>query len=150
MITILNTSILTNYGRYDYCPLTLEQAKALIADGFVSAIGHKSTAELLTTLLGVSVSMNRVEYRQEPGQSALVFKLKGRPEEGKILTIEEIESIGYEFGLLTKHDEIVTKNTRAYYGSYIYDVVEISGDLVGIEDEPGHVDWIQRRNCVLV
>lgn len=33
---------------------------------------------------------------------AIVFKLKGRPEEGKILTIQEIEEIGYEFGVLIR------------------------------------------------
>ena len=104
MITILNTSILTNYGRYDYCPLTLEQAKANLADGFVSAIGHQSTADLLTTLLGVAVPLNRIQFAQDVGPfgAALVFKLNGRPPEGTILTIPEIEVIGYEFGLLTR------------------------------------------------
>lgn len=102
MITILNTSILTNYGRYDYRQLTLEQAKANLADGFVSAIGHQSTADLLTTLLGVAVPMNRIQFAQDVGGAALVFKLRGRPPEGTILTIAEIEAIGYEFGLLTR------------------------------------------------
>jgi hypothetical protein len=46
--------------------------------------------------------MNRIEYKQELGDIALCFKLKGRPEEGKILTVEEIESIGYEFKVMIK------------------------------------------------
>ena len=41
--------------------------------------------------------MKRIMYTQEVGDIALCFKLKGRPEEGKILTAEEIETIGYEF-----------------------------------------------------
>jgi len=32
----------------------------------------------------------------------LVFKLKGRVPEGKVLSREELEAIGYEFGLLTR------------------------------------------------
>ena len=102
MITILNTSILTNLGTYTYHAITLEQARASIAGGFTSAIGHQSTAELLSSLLGVSVPVNRIQFAQEVGDMALVFKVKGRPSEGKILTIAEIEEIGYEFGLLTR------------------------------------------------
>ena len=47
--------------------------------------------------------MNRIMFEQQEGQKALVFKLLGRPEEGKILTTEEIEQIGYKFQLLIRH-----------------------------------------------
>ena len=46
--------------------------------------------------------MNRQMFAQQPGQQALVFKLNGRPEEGKILSVEEIERIGYKFQLLSR------------------------------------------------
>jgi hypothetical protein len=100
MVTILNTSILTNYGLFSYDPLTLEKSKELISEGFNSAVGHQSTCDILISLLGVEVKLNRVQYSQKTGDIALVFKLKGRPEEGKILTVSEIEEIGYEFGKL--------------------------------------------------
>ena len=103
MITILNTSILTTYGSYFYEPITLTQAKKLIEQGFESAVGHQSTCDILTSLLEVNVPMNRVMYKQDFGDQALIFKLNGRPEEGKILSVEEIKEIGYEFGLLTKN-----------------------------------------------
>jgi len=54
----------------------------------------------LTELLEVPVEMNRINYRQEPGDIAVVFKLNTRPPEGWILTREEIEAIGYSFGFL--------------------------------------------------
>ena len=41
-------------------------------------------------------------FSQDVGQRALVFKLNGRPEEGKILTTEEIEAIEYKFQLLER------------------------------------------------
>lgn len=100
--TILNTSILTNYGSYNYEPLTLEQARELVQEGFDSAVGHQSTCDVLSTLLGVKVPMNRVQYAQNVVDVALVFKLNGRPEEGKILSAQEIEQIGYAFGKLTR------------------------------------------------
>ena len=101
-VTILNTSILTSYGKFTYEPITVESAKKLVQVGFTSAVGHQSTCDILTSLLGVEIPLNRLQYKQETGETALVFKLKGRPEEGKILSVEEIEAIGYEFGTLVK------------------------------------------------
>lgn len=102
MITILNTSILTSFGLYKYEPVKLETIATQLQAGlsYQSAVGHQSTADILTELLGVPVPMNRIEYKQEAGDVALVFKLKGRPEEGQILSCKEIEKIGYEFGAL--------------------------------------------------
>ena len=102
MVTILNTSILTSFGSFNYESLTLEESKALVSEGFESAVGHQSACDILSSLLGKEVKMNRVQYSQKVGDIALVFKLKGRAEEGKILTVAEIEAIGYEFGKLTR------------------------------------------------
>ena len=106
-ITVLNTSILTNFGKYQYSEISLDRAREIAqqANDFnqlVSAVGHQSACDILTKLLGVTIPMNRIEYKQEVGTAALIFKLKGRPEEGKILTVEEIEEIGYNFGLLIR------------------------------------------------
>ena len=102
-VAILNTAILTNVGSYELKDISLEVAKEIIKNNsFISAVGHKSTSEILTNLLDVEVPMNRIEFKQEQNQVALVFKLNGRPEEGKILTKEEIEGIGYKFQVLKK------------------------------------------------
>lgn len=107
-ITLLNSSILTSFGSYVYKPLTLEEARTLIKEfqreGKVieSAIGHRSTADLLTTLLDLPVAVNRVEFKQSVNDAALIFKLKERAPEGKVLSHEELEEIGYEFGLLER------------------------------------------------
>jgi hypothetical protein len=104
-LAILNTSILTTYGQYDYSQISLEEARQLIAakgENIISAVGHQSTAEILTELLGVAVPMNRIQFAQEAGQQALVFKLKSRVPEGVILSRANIEQIGYEFGILTR------------------------------------------------
>lgn len=104
-LALLNTSILTTAGNYTLVDITLEEAKRLVydnVDNLDSAIGHASTAEIMTTLLGVGIPVNRQMFLQDVGQAALVFKLNGRPEEGKILTVEDIEQIGYKFQLLTR------------------------------------------------
>lgn len=105
-LALLNTSILTTAGNYTLTDITLAEARQLASDNngnLDSAIGHASTAEIMTTLLGVDVPVNRQMFQQETAQRALVFKLNGRPEEGKILTAAEIEEIGYKFQLLTRN-----------------------------------------------
>lgn len=104
-LALLNTSILTTAGNYTLEDIPLETAKQLVTDNannLDSAIGHASTAEIMTTLLGVDIPVNRQMFLQAVGQEALVFKLNGRPEEGKILTVDDIERIGYKFQLLTR------------------------------------------------
>lgn len=102
-ITLLNTSILTNYGTFEYFPIELSEAQKLIQENtFESAIGHSSTADILSELLQTKVEVNRVEFCQMVDEIALIFKLRSRPAEGKILTSEEIEAIGYDFGILRR------------------------------------------------
>ena len=102
-IAILNTSIVTTDGTYTLTGITLEQARALVAESPIdSAVGHESTAALLTTLLGVDVPTNRQLFAQQVGQTALVCKLNGRPPEGKVLALEDLETIGYSFKILER------------------------------------------------
>lgn len=104
-LAILNTSIMTSEGVFSLRDISLEEARKLAIDNrdnLLSAVGHQSTADILTTLLGVEIKMNRINFIQEQHQEALVFKLLGRPEEGRILTLSEIEGIGYKFQTLIK------------------------------------------------
>jgi hypothetical protein len=109
-LVLLNTSIITTYGRYEYKAITLDDARALVQEflhrgkSLESAIGHQSTADLLSALLNHQVPLNRTEFKQSSGDLALVFKLKQRPPEGKVLDRDEIEGIGYEFALLRRTD----------------------------------------------
>jgi hypothetical protein len=98
-LILLNTSILTSFGSYTYEPLTLEGARTLLREfrqegkTIQSAIGHQATAELLSGLLNYTVMVNRMEFKQTVETVALIFKLKGRPPAGKILSREELEEI---------------------------------------------------------
>lgn len=72
-----------------------------------SAIGHESTAKVLTHLLGRSVAMNRVAISLAPGDSlylAAVLTPDGkpyRPPEGKVLSIEDLARLRLEFRRVT-------------------------------------------------
>jgi len=98
----MNSPRLTEFGVYEYRPLTTAEAKQMLAEGFQSAIGHESTAAFLSDLLGLPISKMRGEFRQRPGERAVVFQLNDRPPEGRVLDREEIERIGYKFGLLRR------------------------------------------------
>ncbi len=108
-LVFLNASVLTSYDNFRFEKLSLEQAKDLVREfaaddnkQIESAIGHSATAEILTELLGFKVETNRVNYIQSINDTALIFKLKKRAPESTVLNRQEIEEIGYEFGLLTK------------------------------------------------
>jgi hypothetical protein len=103
-LAILNTSILTSDGQYVMETITLDQAKQLVkdADSLDSAVGHVSTAEILTTLLDINIDVNRQMFEQQVNQTALVFKLNGRPPEGVVLSRDEIETMGYSFKTLIR------------------------------------------------
>ena len=77
--------------------IDFEKAKELLKGGFVSAIGHESTAAYLSELLGLPVPVNRVAVQLGRGDVAVVFQLLSRLPEGKILTKEELAEIRYQF-----------------------------------------------------
>ncbi|MCX7639556.1 MAG: TIGR02221 family CRISPR-associated protein, partial [Pyrinomonadaceae bacterium] len=100
-IILLNTSILTGSGVYEYKQINIEEARRIAHNyELESAVGHEVTAEFLSKLLGVNIEAKRIEYHQKPGETALVFKLLKRLPEGKLPTKEELEKSEYEFGLL--------------------------------------------------
>jgi len=91
-------AIITADGTYDCKTISLTQARTLLAtygNEVNSAIGHESTAQILSDLLEVPVPVNRQLYEQEPGETALVFKLNGRAPEGVVLDRATVEEIGY-------------------------------------------------------
>ena len=103
MFYILNTPILTAYGTYHFAHISVSLAQELmIQEKFTSAVGHQGTAEIISRLVNINVSMNRITIKMQPGDSAIVFRLLERLPEGKVLLVEELKSLPYEFGLLER------------------------------------------------
>lgn len=101
----LNTSILTCDGEFSLQTIALDDLLQLLSSKEVprlSAIGHASTSQVMSQLLGEEVAVNRIEYCQADTDIAVVFKLNGRPPEGAILSRSQIEEIGYSFKILLK------------------------------------------------
>jgi len=77
--------------------VSVQEAKQLLANGFVSAVGHQSTADIMSAVLGIPVPYNRVQVFLEPGDEAVCFILKARPPEGRVLSKEELQQLGFYF-----------------------------------------------------
>lgn len=104
-VGIFNGTIATTNGVYKISDITIAEAKKLICEnGFISAIGHEATAEAISDCFNINIPMNRIDFKQQVGQKAIVFKLNKRPPEGSILCRSELESIGYSFKLMERLD----------------------------------------------
>lgn len=105
---VLNTAILPlDYNASDKylveaSRIDVETAKTLITSyekrgaKVESAVGHSSTARLLTRLLGREVAYNRQQVKLQRGDAALCLMLKTRLPEGKVLDDDELGKIEYE------------------------------------------------------
>ncbi len=81
---------------------TIREIKELLQNyPFISAIGHESTANVLSQLLGFHIPANRITVFMDAGDIGIHFFLKARLPEGKILAEEELKSLDYWFVIST-------------------------------------------------
>ena len=79
--------------------IDIDTARAVIAGrknagwNIISAIGHQSTAQVMSTLLGIEIPVNRIAVKLAEGDEAIVFQVLERLPEGKVLSKEEIEML---------------------------------------------------------
>lgn len=57
--------------------VALDQARLLVRNGFISAVGHKQTAALFSHMLQAEVTCHRVDAALAPGSSALLGQYRG-------------------------------------------------------------------------
>ena len=79
---------------------SVEEVKRFMSyRGFISAVGHKSTADFLSELLGVNVEYNRIQIELKRGDVVIVFQLQQRLPEGALL--EDLAGMKYQFFIVT-------------------------------------------------
>jgi hypothetical protein len=99
MLYLMSTTIVPSgaYGRWEVKPLSPEGAVEMAEQAFISAVGHSSTAEIMSELLGTEVPMNRLSVEPTAGDVFLCFKLLRRPPEGAILDRAQLFELGFEW-----------------------------------------------------
>jgi len=102
-VGLFNGTVATTNGLYRISDIEISHAKEFLKqNGFISAIGHEATAEIMSEMLGFNIPMNRMQFHQEIGQIAIVFKLNERPPEGDVLNKEQVKKIGYSLKLMER------------------------------------------------
>jgi len=122
---LLNTTIFATSEPDLSCRMTkisIDRASELLKSEFCSAIGHQSTAELLSQLLNIEVDMKRLQVGFKPGDLAIAFKTRYRAEEGKIYSFNELEEIEFDLFLMEFFDlkKLLTEVAEAYQHATSY------------------------------
>ena len=96
---ILNGFSPNMIGQMDICTVVFYRAKwddvaNAIKKGAISAIGHDSTAKIISTVVGHDVPANRVNVSLNKGDTGYIITLPFRPVEGKVYTADEIKAAG--------------------------------------------------------
>lgn len=92
---LFNTNIIPGEAVVRVREITPSEAAKLAANGFVSAIGHESTAAAFGEIIGQDVPVNRIQAAPVDGDTAVSLKLNGRLPEGQILDRAQLDEIGY-------------------------------------------------------
>ena len=79
-----------------------EMVKEILSkQDFVSAIGHESTARLISKKLGIEVPANRIQIKAKKGDKIVVLQLLQRLPEGKVLSEQELQQIPTQWFLVS-------------------------------------------------
>ena len=81
MVYLTNAFSINMLNRSSYViafiPSTEDEARALLGQGFVSAVGHAETAGILEEMLGLPVPANRINVTLQKGDVAVVAQYIG-------------------------------------------------------------------------
>lgn len=58
-------------------PLTVDEVRNLLQEGFVSAIGHADTANVVSDIVGERVEQNRISVSLTPSDTLIVCQVVG-------------------------------------------------------------------------
>lgn len=80
----------------------VEARKQLETFGFESAIGHESTAKVLSRELGIPIKVNRISVSLDRGDSAIVAQISGpRLPEGAVLDERDLKDLSIRYYKVT-------------------------------------------------
>lgn len=99
---VMNSAVISTPGTYHYRLVSVEEAKKFLDNGpYTSFVGYPATAEYIERVLGYKISLSREPVQFQPGDKALVVRLKYRVQDpgtkGQFVPKDE----DFELGILT-------------------------------------------------
>lgn len=78
LISSFSVNLLNAFPAHvSFVPITVDEARALLAEGFESVIGHANTAALFSALLGMEAPSCRETATLPPGARAVLGQYRG-------------------------------------------------------------------------
>jgi len=128
MLYLLNSTIMPNDGVFSNKKATIEDVNevlrkyslqaysdAILGDysalSYVSALGHQGSADAFNALFPrLRCNINRTRITMKTGDQAVAIKVLGRLQEGQVLTVEQLNEIGFEFYIISMIGESAYEN----------------------------------------
>jgi len=102
---LLNSAVITAPGRYEYRLVSSEEAAAWLRQGnFISRIGYPATADHIKALSGIRPELSREATAMQPGDEALIVRLKYRIADPAQKINHAPAPEDWEYGILTKEE----------------------------------------------
>jgi len=103
MKLLFNAAAIPSPGKYEYSNISQDQAIKWLKQGYdKSFVGYPDTAKFIEKISGKRPELSREKFDMQPGDEALIVKLKYRlqnpSQKGKFTPSDE----DYEFGILKK------------------------------------------------
>ena len=100
---ILNSAIIGRPGHYEYKLLTELEAEVWLTQGrVVTRVGYRETAKFIEDRFGVRCPLNREPIAMQPGDEALVVRLKYRLPDPAVKGPLNPRAEDWEIGLLKR------------------------------------------------
>ena len=110
MIYLMSTTVIPAgaHGVWTVYPTSVDNIQNHLDHAqWLSAVGHESTAQVMSTCLDREVEANRITVCPQPGDVFYCFKLDSRPPEGAILDLQTLESLGFSWVSMTYHGNLM-------------------------------------------
>jgi len=69
--------MLTGNSVVRFTQITIEQAREILSGNLESFIGHTDTANVLSSLLGIPIAVNRASFTAQQGEQFIVAQFSG-------------------------------------------------------------------------
>lgn len=104
-VILANAFSLTMITEPDYSlsvkEISEDEVKEILSKGFESAIGHESTAQLLTSKLNIQVPFNRKNVKLDRDITLIIAQLMGERKEYKDMTPDEISRYPMKYFIIS-------------------------------------------------